>query len=59
MGHVCHVNKVPFVVIRAISDDADGNAPADFPAFAAAAAQTSIRITAAVVKGIAYEQNLD
>ena len=59
VGHVCHVNKVPFVVIRAISDDADGNAPADFPAFAAAAAQTSIRITAAVVKGIAYEQSLD
>ena len=56
---MCYVNKVPFVVIRAISDVADGNAPADFPAFAAAAAQTSIRITAAVVRGIAHEQSLD
>lgn len=49
IGHVCHVNGVPFVVIRVISDDANGNAPEDFPAFAAKAAQTGINITAAMV----------
>lgn len=55
IGQVCYVNRIPFVVIRAISDDADGNAPANFPAFAAQTAETSIRITAAVLKGIQDE----
>lgn len=53
IGHVCYVNKVPFVVIRVISDDANGNAPADFPAFAAEAAKTGMHITLDVVKALA------
>ena len=30
IGHVCYVNQVPFAVLRAISDKADGSAPGDF-----------------------------
>lgn len=59
IGAVCYVNKVPFVVIRAISDDADGNAPENFPAFAAETAEASIRITAEVIRRLEHGQKLD
>lgn len=41
VGHVCYVNDVPFVIIRAISDDADGGACDNYMEFAAAAAGKS------------------
>lgn len=41
IGQVCYVNRVPFVVIRAISDDADNGACDDYPTFAKKAAQNS------------------
>ena len=44
VGQVCTANKVPFAVIRAISDDADGGAVEDYPAFAKKSAETSARI---------------
>lgn len=43
IGQVCYVNKVPFAVIRAISDDADGGACDDYPAFAKMAAKNSAK----------------
>lgn len=33
VGYVCYVNKVPFVIIRAISDKADGSDMMDYPEF--------------------------
>lgn len=30
IAHVCHINRVPFVVIRAMSDSADDNANEDY-----------------------------
>lgn len=39
IGQVCYINKVPFVVLRTMSDDASGNAPASFETFAAQAAE--------------------
>lgn len=44
IGHVCYVNKVPFAVLRAISDGAAGDAKMDYPAFAAKAAEQSVKI---------------
>ena len=41
IGQVCALNKIPFAVIRAISDD---EASVDFPAFASQAAQKSIEL---------------
>ena len=34
IAQVCHLNQVPFIVVRVISDTADGDAPADFTHFA-------------------------
>ena len=31
VAQVCHLNGVPFVIVRVISDRADGTAPGDFP----------------------------
>ncbi len=52
VGQVCYVNKVPFAVIRAISDDADGGACEDYPAFAAKAAENSAEIVIEIAEGM-------
>ncbi|MBQ6824764.1 MAG: 5'-methylthioadenosine/adenosylhomocysteine nucleosidase [Clostridia bacterium] len=44
IGQVCYVNGVPFTVLRAISDGAADDAKMDYPAFAAKAAEQSIKI---------------
>ncbi|MBE6569996.1 MAG: 5'-methylthioadenosine/adenosylhomocysteine nucleosidase [Ruminococcaceae bacterium] len=44
VGQVCYVNGVPFVIVRAISDDADGDAVEDYPAFAKRSADRSARV---------------
>lgn len=44
IGHACYINHVPFGVLRAISDDADGNSPADFPAFVAKSVEVSLQV---------------
>lgn len=44
VGHVCYVNRVPFAVVRAISDNADGKSEMDYPAFTEIAARNSINI---------------
>lgn len=50
IGHVCYINNVPFAIIRTISDDADGNSPEDFPAFAKEAAEIAIDIVLNVIE---------
>ncbi len=52
VGQVCYVNKVPFAVIRAISDDADGGACSDYPTFAARAAENSADIVIGIAEQI-------
>ena len=44
IAQVATVNALPFVVVRAISDSADGDATLDFPTFAARAAQNSVAV---------------
>lgn len=44
VGQVCHENGVPFAVVRAISDSADGNAVSDYPKFASFVARRSCEI---------------
>ena len=46
IGQVCYVNKVKFAVLRAISDNADGGAVEDFPAFAKQTAENYVGIMA-------------
>lgn len=44
IGQVCYVNGVPFAVIRAISDDASGEAQMDYPQFVNLAAERSVAL---------------
>ena len=44
VGQVCTLNNVPFLLVRAISDRADGSSDVDFQDFLHEAAQSSARI---------------
>ena len=44
IAHVAYLNQLPFLIIRAISDKADGSAHTDFPTFAARAAERSVEL---------------
>ena len=50
IGHVCAANGVPFCVVRAISDSADGGAPDDFPSFVRSSAEASSRVVIRFIK---------
>ncbi len=50
IAHVAFVNNTPFVVVRAISDSADGEASMDYPTFLGIAAKNSTLLTLALVK---------
>lgn len=50
VAHVAYVNSTPFVVVRAISDSADGEATMDYPTFLPIAAKNSTNLTLALVK---------
>ena len=52
IAQVCLLNNVPFVVIRAISDKADGSATQDFMEFVAEAAENSTKIVSAMIADI-------
>ncbi len=44
VGQVCHVNGIPYGILRAISDGGDEQAFADYPTFLASAAETAARV---------------
>ena len=50
VGQACSVNGVPFCVLRAISDSADGSSHMDFPAFTRMAAEQSVRLLLAFLR---------
>ena len=45
IGQTAYVNGVPFLIIRAISDKADGSAEMDYDSFEAEAARHSTNLT--------------
>ena len=51
VGQVCYVNQVPFCVLRAISDSADGSSHMDYPVFAQMAAEQSVRLLLTFLQG--------
>lgn len=57
IGQVCFINRVPFTVIRTISDGADGSTTRDYNSFRDAAADNSAKIVASLIKRIGREQN--
>ena len=44
IAHAAYLNEIPYVVIRAISDKADGSAQMDYPEFERAAAKHSAKL---------------
>ena len=52
IAHAAFLNKIPFVVIRAISDKADDSAEMDYPTFEHAAAKHSAKLVEDMVKNI-------
>ncbi len=44
IGHVCYVNKVPFCVLRAISDCADGSGAENYMEFLETAAENAVSV---------------
>ncbi|MCO6436586.1 MAG: 5'-methylthioadenosine/adenosylhomocysteine nucleosidase [Phycisphaerae bacterium] len=50
-AHVCHVNRVPFLAIRAISDQADHSAAVDVAAYLPIAAHNYHDVTLEIVRG--------
>ena len=52
IAQVCFLNDVPFVVIRAISDDVDGTKPEDYPAFEKQMARVCAEMTINILKAL-------
>lgn len=50
IGQVCYVNKVPFCVIRAVSDKADGSSGVDYMTFVASAAKKNAEVVLEYLK---------
>ena len=50
IAHVCYLNKIPFVIIRSISDKADNSAEMNFEEFTQIAADNSIKIIEGMVE---------
>ena len=44
IGHVCYVNKIPFCVLRAISDCADGSGAENYMEFLDKAAANAVLV---------------
>ena len=51
IGHVCLVNNVPFCVLRAISDCADGSGAENYTEFLETAAETAVNVMKEFIKG--------
>lgn len=52
VGQVCSRNKIPFVVVRTISDRADGAAPADFSKILPLAATNAAAVTRRILEDL-------
>ncbi|MGB9976800.1 5'-methylthioadenosine/adenosylhomocysteine nucleosidase [Thermovenabulum sp.] len=50
IAHVCFLNQIPFVVIRSISDKADGSALLDYKNFVEFASKTSAEIVEGLIE---------
>lgn len=55
VAHAASRNRIPFLIIRAISDKADGEAEMDYPAFERKAAKNSIKLMKKMIEN--YEKD--
>ncbi len=50
IGQVCYVNNVPFCIVRAVSDKADGSSGVDYMTFVASAAEKNAKVILGFLK---------
>ncbi len=50
IAHTASLNNIPFLIIRAISDKADGGAEMDYPTFEKKAAENSIKLMDKIIE---------
>lgn len=50
VAHAASLNQIPFLIIRAISDKADGGAEMDYPTFEKMAAENSIKLMNKIIE---------
>lgn len=50
IGQAAYLNEIPFLIVRAISDKADGSATMDYPTFEKAAIDHSVKLTLGMLK---------
>ena len=50
IGQAAYLNGIPFLVVRAISDKADGSASVDYPEFEAKAISHTVALIRAMVR---------
>ncbi|MGM9572781.1 MAG: 5'-methylthioadenosine/adenosylhomocysteine nucleosidase, partial [bacterium] len=51
VAQVCSLNQIPFVIIRAMSDRADGSAHMNYEEFVKLAAENSYKIVKKMITG--------
>jgi adenosylhomocysteine nucleosidase len=56
IAHVCYLNQIPFVIIRSISDKAEGEAVMDFAEFVHIAAKNSSELVENILRLMAEEE---
>ena len=50
IGQAAYLNHIPFLVVRAISDKADGSANMDYAEFEMAAIEHSVKLTVKMIE---------
>ncbi len=58
IAQVCTINKIPFIIIRTMSDKANGDAVQDFNKFAVEVAKNSYKVVSSVLKNLKEKRNL-
>jgi len=52
IAQVCTINKIPFLIIRTISDRVNGDSVQDFNKFAGVVAKNSFEVVSSIIKNI-------
>jgi len=52
VAHVCTINKIPFLIVRTLSDKADSSAKIDFKKFLPVAAKNSFLVVRTILKNL-------
>lgn len=52
VGQVSYMNGVPFIIIRAISDNASGDAPSDYGAFMEKAIEGNVKVVKYLLENV-------